>query len=143
MAYSRHFIKIQMYYTSLSTFTRTATFILLVAMVIICTAAVKLDWESMSFYMKFPGHTSIDAPRRNINIPWPTKGMGDADYMLAFQHVVMPVAYEFDPDLVISECFSSRNLFVLSKKPQSPLDSTLLKATNWVVASSHQRVMLK
>lgn len=29
--------------------------------------------------------------------------MGDADYMLAFQHVVMPVAYEFDPDLVISE----------------------------------------
>ncbi|KAL2041750.1 hypothetical protein N7G274_005534 [Stereocaulon virgatum] len=38
---------------------------------------------------------------KNINIPWPTKGMGDADYMLAFQHVVMPVAYEFDPDLVI------------------------------------------
>lgn len=29
--------------------------------------------------------------------------MGDADYMLAFQHIVMPVAYEFDPDLVISE----------------------------------------
>ena len=42
---------------------------------------------------------------RNINIPWPTKGMGDADYMLAFQHIVMPVAYEFDPDLVISELF--------------------------------------
>jgi len=29
--------------------------------------------------------------------------MGDADYLLAFQHIVMPVAYEFDPDLVISE----------------------------------------
>ena len=29
--------------------------------------------------------------------------MGDAEYMLAFQHIVMPVAYEFDPDLVISE----------------------------------------
>lgn len=29
--------------------------------------------------------------------------MGDADYMLAFQHIVMPVAYEFDPDLVISK----------------------------------------
>ena len=39
---------------------------------------------------------------RNINIPWPTKGMGDADYLLAFQHIVMPVAYQFDPDLVIS-----------------------------------------
>lgn len=29
--------------------------------------------------------------------------MGDADYLLAFQQVVMPVAYEFDPDLVISK----------------------------------------
>ena len=46
---------------------------------------------------------SINSCRRNINIPWPTKGMGDADYLLAFQHIVMPVAYEFDPDLVISE----------------------------------------
>ncbi|KAL8693098.1 MAG: hypothetical protein Q9218_002022, partial [Villophora microphyllina] len=38
---------------------------------------------------------------KNINIPWPTKGMGDADYLYAFQQVVMPVAYNFDPDLVI------------------------------------------
>lgn len=28
--------------------------------------------------------------------------MGDADYMYAFQRIVMPVAQEFDPDLVIS-----------------------------------------
>jgi hypothetical protein len=27
--------------------------------------------------------------------------MGDGDYMFAFQQVVMPIAYEFDPDLVI------------------------------------------
>ena len=47
--------------------------------------------------------TTINLQCRNVNIPWPTKGMGDADYMLAFQHIVMPVAYEFDPDLVISE----------------------------------------
>ena len=38
---------------------------------------------------------------KNINIPWPTKGMGDGDYIYAFQHVVMPIAMEFDPDLVI------------------------------------------
>ncbi|KAL8850191.1 MAG: hypothetical protein Q9221_004877 [Calogaya cf. arnoldii] len=38
---------------------------------------------------------------KNINIPWPTKGMGDSDYLYAFQQVVMPVAYDFDPDLVI------------------------------------------
>ncbi|MCJ1315814.1 Histone deacetylase hda1 [Xylographa vitiligo] len=38
---------------------------------------------------------------KNINIPWPTKGMGDADYLFAFQHVIMPVAFDFNPDLVI------------------------------------------
>jgi histone deacetylase 6 len=37
----------------------------------------------------------------NVNIPWPTKGMGDGDYIFAFQQVVMPIAYEFDPHLVI------------------------------------------
>ncbi|CAG8287133.1 unnamed protein product [Penicillium salamii] len=38
---------------------------------------------------------------RNVNIPWPSQGMGDGDYMYAFQEVVMPIAQEFDPDLVI------------------------------------------
>ena len=37
----------------------------------------------------------------NINIPWRTDGMGDADYLYAFQQLVMPVAIEFQPDLVI------------------------------------------
>lgn len=37
----------------------------------------------------------------NVNIPWETKGMGDGDYMYAFQHVVMPIATSFNPDLVI------------------------------------------
>ena len=41
--------------------------------------------------------------QRNINIPWPTKGMGDADYIFAFQQVVMPIAFEFNPDLVMSK----------------------------------------
>ncbi|KAF2640892.1 hypothetical protein P280DRAFT_518234 [Massarina eburnea CBS 473.64] len=38
---------------------------------------------------------------RNVNIPWENTGMGDADYLYAFQEVVMPIATEFDPDLVI------------------------------------------
>ncbi|PKI85773.1 Hda1p [Malassezia vespertilionis] len=37
----------------------------------------------------------------SLNIPWPCKGMGDADYMCAFQKCIMPVAYEYAPDLVI------------------------------------------
>ncbi|KAK9465302.1 hypothetical protein V1512DRAFT_277633 [Lipomyces arxii] len=38
---------------------------------------------------------------RNVNIPWPCGGMGDGDYIYAFQRVVMPIANEFNPDLVI------------------------------------------
>ncbi|KAJ5563097.1 Histone deacetylase HdaA [Penicillium sp. DV-2018c] len=38
---------------------------------------------------------------KNVNIPWPSQGMGDGDYMFAFHEVVMPIAQEFDPDLII------------------------------------------
>lgn len=38
---------------------------------------------------------------RNVNIAWEQAHMKDADYMFAFQNVVMPIAYEFNPDLVI------------------------------------------
>ncbi|KAK7205863.1 hypothetical protein BZA70DRAFT_237839 [Myxozyma melibiosi] len=38
---------------------------------------------------------------RNVNIPWPKAGMRDGDYIYAFQRVVMPIALEFNPDLVI------------------------------------------
>lgn len=37
----------------------------------------------------------------SINIPWPGGGMGDGDYIYAFHQVVMPIAAEFGPDLVI------------------------------------------
>ena len=29
------------------------------------------------------------------------KGMGDAEYIAAFQQIVMPIAYKFNPDLVL------------------------------------------
>lgn len=38
---------------------------------------------------------------KNINIPWKTAGMGDGDYMYAFQQIIMPIAQDFDPDLVM------------------------------------------
>lgn len=37
----------------------------------------------------------------NVNIGWHSQGMGDSEYMAAFQTVVMPMATEFNPDLVI------------------------------------------
>ncbi|KAI1381401.1 putative histone deacetylase A [Hypoxylon crocopeplum] len=38
---------------------------------------------------------------KNVNIAWPTQGMGDGEYFAAFQKIVMPIAREFDPDMVI------------------------------------------
>ncbi|XP_023189766.1 histone deacetylase 6 isoform X1 [Xiphophorus maculatus] len=41
------------------------------------------------------------AEGRNINLPWNKTGMSDADYITAFQQVLLPVAYEFQPQLVL------------------------------------------
>ncbi|KAK2463227.1 hypothetical protein APHAL10511_004882 [Amanita phalloides] len=37
----------------------------------------------------------------SVNVPWPQRGMTDADYLHAFQRVIMPIALEFAPELVI------------------------------------------
>lgn len=37
----------------------------------------------------------------NVNIVWSRGGMSDCDYLAAFQQVILPVAYEFAPDLVL------------------------------------------
>lgn len=68
------------------------------------TAVKVLDWESefgRHIVEASPG-LGLTVKSRNVNIPWPDQGMGDGDYMHAFQKVVMPIAVEFDPDLVIS-----------------------------------------
>ncbi|XP_032348465.1 polyamine deacetylase HDAC10 isoform X5 [Camelus ferus] len=36
-----------------------------------------------------------------VNLPWNQVGMGNADYMAAFLHVLLPLAFEFDPELVL------------------------------------------
>ncbi|XP_020501561.2 polyamine deacetylase HDAC10 isoform X1 [Labrus bergylta] len=37
----------------------------------------------------------------NINVPWNQVGMKNSDYLSLFCHVLLPVAYEFCPDLVL------------------------------------------
>lgn len=37
----------------------------------------------------------------SVNVPWQEAGVGDADYVYAFQKIVIPIISEFDPDLVI------------------------------------------
>ncbi len=70
---------------------------------------------------------------RNVNVPWPTKGMGDADYMLAFQQIVMPIAHEFDPDLIISKHVPHPFRLTITKIWKSLLALTPQKETNSVV----------
>ncbi|KAG2294496.1 hypothetical protein Bca52824_041165 [Brassica carinata] len=36
-----------------------------------------------------------------VNVPWSCSGVGDRDYIYAFQHVVLPIASAFSPDFVI------------------------------------------
>ncbi|XP_036376025.1 polyamine deacetylase HDAC10 [Megalops cyprinoides] len=37
----------------------------------------------------------------NINLPWNKVGMENSDYLSVFFHVLLPIAYEFDPELVL------------------------------------------
>lgn len=37
----------------------------------------------------------------NINVPWNAVGMRDGDYLAAFLHILLPVAFEFQPQLVL------------------------------------------
>ncbi|KAI9483581.1 MAG: hypothetical protein EXX96DRAFT_451775, partial [Benjaminiella poitrasii] len=38
---------------------------------------------------------------KTVNIPWPCAGMTDADYVYAFREIIVPIAMEFNPDVVI------------------------------------------
>jgi histone deacetylase 6 len=63
-------------------------------------------YEDTAFYpsdrkgsAEYTGHGN--GRGKTVNIPWPCCGMTDADYLYAFRQVVIPIATEFNPDLVI------------------------------------------
>lgn len=37
----------------------------------------------------------------NINVPWENAQCGDADYLAVWDHILVPVAKEFSPDIII------------------------------------------
>lgn len=43
----------------------------------------------------------MDGKGYSVNIPWSRGGVGDNDYIFAFQHIVLPIASEFAPDITI------------------------------------------
>jgi histone deacetylase 6 len=57
----------------------------------------------------YPGTGAADergGPRargRTVNVPWP-RGRGDADYLAAFERVLLPIAESFRPELVLVSC---------------------------------------
>ncbi|KAL8164265.1 UNVERIFIED_CONTAM: hypothetical protein K2H54_048358, partial [Gekko kuhli] len=63
-------------------------------------------YEEGNFWPHLPESNS-DAVGRgrgegyNINVAWNQTGMRDADYLSAFLHILLPVAFEFQPQLVL------------------------------------------
>ncbi|XP_077245745.1 histone deacetylase 15-like isoform X2 [Tasmannia lanceolata] len=55
----------------------------------------------------YPGTGAADevgimgAEGYSVNVPWKCGGVGDDDYVFAFQHIVLPIASEFSPDLIV------------------------------------------
>ncbi|KAH7675268.1 Histone deacetylase family protein [Dioscorea alata] len=44
---------------------------------------------------------TLDGRGFSVNIPWSRGGVGDHDYIFAFQHIVLPIAFKFAPDMTI------------------------------------------
>lgn len=63
-------------------------------------------YEQASFWPHLPESNSTivgtgAGEGYNINLPWNKTGMKDADYIAAFQQLLLPVAYEYQPQLVL------------------------------------------
>jgi histone deacetylase 6 len=51
---------------------------------------------------------------RNINIPWSDVQMGDAEYIHAFTRILLPIAYEFQPEFVLGNMKRNLDSFQMS-----------------------------
>jgi hypothetical protein len=51
--------------------------------------------------VKLISHNPLFLLISSVNIPWTKGGKGDGDYIYAFEKVVMPIAKEFAPDIVL------------------------------------------
>ncbi|XP_073957715.1 histone deacetylase 6 isoform X3 [Choristoneura fumiferana] len=64
----------------------------------------RYDYGTFFPHSKDADHTAVGAGRGegfNVNVPWNKRGMGDVEYMAAFTQVVLPIAYEYNPQLVL------------------------------------------
>uniref|UniRef100_A0A8P4G856 Protein deacetylase HDAC6 n=1 Tax=Dicentrarchus labrax TaxID=13489 RepID=A0A8P4G856_DICLA len=94
-------------------------------------------YEGGSFWPHLPESDSQSvgggrAEGRNINLPWNKTGMTDADYITAFHQLLLPVAHEFQPQLVlVSAGFDAA---VGDQKVKTDLRSVTGSSLYWVVS---------
>ena len=77
-------------------------------------ASVYLFISLPPFVLDLPDRSGCHAPlisynslfllTSSVNIPWSSGGKGDGDYIYAFEEVVMPIAREFGPEIVLGRC---------------------------------------
>lgn len=78
----------------------------------------------------------------NLNIPWDSEGMGDAEYLHAFEALILPVARAFDPELVLVSAGAlrrSRRAPSLGLTPSVLQASTLPEVTPSAAVTSRLR----
>jgi histone deacetylase 6 len=62
---------------------------------------ISLHNFTKGFYPGTGPPTDTGGCRQTVNIGWTSERMGDDEYLYAFQEVVMPIAREFDPQIVL------------------------------------------
>nr|CAD7261845.1 unnamed protein product [Timema shepardi] len=76
-----------------------------------------------------------------VNIPWSKSKMGDAEYLSAFQQVVLPIAYEYNPELVlVAAGFDAAWGDFIGSCSVTPECFALM--THWLLALAGGRVIL-
>jgi histone deacetylase 6 len=63
-------------------------------------------WQGGNFYpfLKYGGPTTVGAGEGagfNVNVGWSRKGMGDDEYYAVWNRILMPLARDYKPDLVL------------------------------------------
>lgn len=67
---------------------------------------VLIRYDSGTFYPGGDDGSHVmtgDGPGKgyNINVPWEHDRCGDADYLAVWDHLLIPVAKEFGPDIIL------------------------------------------
>jgi histone deacetylase 6 len=88
-------------------------------------------------YPFYPGTGAIrevgrgDARGLTVNVAWPA-GMGDPEYLAAFDRILLPIAHAFDPGLVLVSCG-------FDASADDPLGGMLLSAGGYAAMTARLR----